>query len=333
MLAITSQINASGYVETRPYITWNDSTCFLGYNRGWLEFRNEGINYGTQLALDLIVPYDTTAIDYVLDNIKVSRLALWLGPEEARLVAGIQSLYWGVGRVFRPLDIFNQINYFEPGYERAGTNALLGYVALGNLTSLRGIIVPYGHIENTLVGLRLGANLVGNDVGITAMHRPSESQTTIGGEITGELLIGYWSELSYTWRDTIDYSKLTVGVDYTFPPMIYTMIEYFFDGSGEEDPTNYDYMKIISGERQTLAQHYLYASIGFFRNPFLRPSLNSIINLNDNGAIIIPQVIYSIFENTDLTLGINYTVGSNESEFKNITPYRGTVYIWIKVYF
>jgi hypothetical protein len=333
VLAITSQINASGYVETRPYLTWNDSTNFLGYNRGWLEFRNEGINYGTQLALDLIVPYDTTTFDYALDNIRVSRLALWLGPEEARIIAGIQSLYWGVGRVFRPLDIFNRTNYLEPGYERPGTNALLGYLALGNLTSIRGIIVPYGNIKNTLGGIRIGTNILGNDIGFTAMHQSSENQTIIGGEITGELLLGYWGELSYTWIDTIDYNRLTVGLDYTFPLMIYTMVEYFFDGSGEDDPDNYDYVQITSRERQTLAQHYLYASIGLSYNPFLRPSLNSIINLNDNGAIIIPQLIYSIFENTDLTVGINFAIGSDESEFRNITPYRGTAYIWIKVYF
>ena len=333
VLVLISQLNAGGYIETRPYITWNDSTNFLGYNRGWLEFRNEGTNYGTQLALDLTVPYDTTTFDYVLDNIRVSRLALWLGPEQTRLIAGIQSLYWGVGRVFRPLDIFNRTNYFEPSYERPGTNALLGYLAPSTLTSLRGIIVPYGNIENTLLGIRLGANIAANDIGFTAMHQSSERRTIIGGEITGELLLGYWGELSYTWDDTIDYNKMTVGLDYTFPLMIYTMVEYFFDGSGEDDPADYDYTQITSGERQTLAQHYLYASIGFFRNPFLRPSVNSIINLNDRGAIIIPQLIYSIFENTDLTFGINYSIGPDDSEFRNITPYRGAAYIWIKVYF
>jgi hypothetical protein len=333
VLAIISQINAGGYVETRPYITWNDSTNITGYNRGWLEFRSEGNKYGTQLAFDLIVPYDTITIDYALDNIRISRLALWLGPEEARLVAGIQSLYWGVGRVFRPLDIFNRTNYFEPGYERPGTNALLGYLALGSLTNIRGIIVPHGDIKNTLGGIRLGTNIVGNDIGFTAMHQSSERQTIIGGEITGELLLGYWSEISYTWEDTIDYSKLAIGLDYTFPLMIYTMAEYFFDGSGQDNPANYDYAKIASGERQTLAQHYLYVSIGLFRNPFLRPSLNSITNLNDCGTIIIPQLVYSIFENTDLTFGMNYSLGSDESEFRNITHHRGAAYLWIKVYF
>jgi hypothetical protein len=30
---------------------------------------------------------------------------------------------------------------------------------------------------------------------------------------------------------------------------------------------------------------------------------------------------------------LNYTIGTDDSEFKNITPYRGAVYVWAKVYF
>ena len=333
VLLILSQINTSGYVETRPYLTWNDSTNILGYNRGWLEFKSEGSNYGTQMAFDLIVPYDTFTIGNAIENINVSRLALWLGPEEIRVVVGKQSLYWGVGRVFRPLDIFNKTNYFEPGYERPGTNALVGYLSLGDLTNTRTIFIPDGEIRRTMAGIRVGTHVTNNDVGFTAMHKSSERHTIIGAEIIGEFVLGYWGEMSYAWDDTLDYSKFAIGVDYTFPKMIYTMVEYFFDGSGEDDPANYDYAAITSGERQTLAQQYVYASIGLFSNPFLRPSLNSIINLNDRGLIIIPQLLYSIFENTDLVFGVNYSIGSEESEFRNITPYRGAVYLWAKVYF
>jgi len=314
-------------------MTWNDSTKFLGYNRGWLEFKTEENDYGVQIALDLIVPYDTTSLNYAVDHTNISRLALWLGNERTRITAGKQSLYWGVGRVFRPLDIFNQTNYFEPGYERTGSNALLGYFSLGDLTNIRGLIMPRGGISKTLTGMRAGTNFAGNDIGLTVMHRWSERQTVLGGEITGELAVGYWGEISYTWNDTVDYSKISVGMDYTFPLAIYAMFEYFFDGSGVDDPADYDYTTVIGGQRQTLAQHYLYASVGLFNNPFFRPSIASITNLNDGGTIIIPQLSYSIMENADVTLGLNCALGSTESEFRNITPYHGAVYIWAKVYF
>jgi hypothetical protein len=330
---IFAQINIGGYVETRPYITWNDSTDFTGYNRGWVEFKSEADNYGIQFALDLIVPYDTISPNYVLDNINISRLALWLGREQARVVIGKQSLYWGVGRVFRPLDVFNRINYFEPGYERSGSNALLGYMALSNFSNIRSIVVPRGDLKNTLVGMRVGTNVYKNDIGMTAMHQSSEKRTLLGGEITGELMLGYWVEGAYTWEDTFDYSRITVGLDYTFPYMIYTLVEYYFDGSGVDDAAEYDYTKIINGERQTLAQQYIYASIGLLYNPFLRPSVSTIVNLDDQGFLLIPSISYAVLENTELTLGVNYAIGSAESEFRNITKYRGAVYLWVKTYF
>ncbi|KPK64684.1 hypothetical protein AMJ83_00325 [candidate division WOR_3 bacterium SM23_42] len=333
VLLFISQINASGYVETRPYLTWNDSTYFTGYNRGWLELKTADSDHGLQVALDLIVPYDTSTLNYAADNTSISRLALWLGDERTRIIVGKQSLYWGVGRVFRPLDTFNRTNYFEPGYERAGYNALLGYFSLGDLTDIRILAMPDGDINRTLIGTRVGTNFAGNDIGMTIMHRASEHQTIIGGEIAGELAVGYWGEMSYTRNDTIDYTKISVGLDYTFPLTIYAMIEYYFDGSGVDDPAYYDYMMIIEGQRQTLAQHYLYASIGLFNNPFIRPSINSITNLDDRGTIIIPQLSYAIMENAEVTVGLSYTLGSTESEFRNITPYRGAVYVWGKVYF
>ncbi|UCG29207.1 MAG: hypothetical protein JSV53_06695 [candidate division WOR-3 bacterium] len=333
LLPVFVGINTSGYVETRPYLTWNDSTNVLGYNRGWLEFKTEDSNYGAQIVLDLVIPYDTTSVTFAVDNTNISRLALWLGNERTRIIVGKQSLYWGVARVFRPLDIFNNVNYFEPGYERPGTNALLGYYSFGRLSSLRGIVMPRGDIERTLTGARIGTNLLANDLGITVMHESFEHRTIVGGEITGELLLGYWAEASYTWHDTINYSKISIGIDYTFPLAIYSMVEYFFDGSGEDDPTLYDYTRIASGERQTLGQQYLYVSIGLLRNPFLRPSISSIINISDEGMILIPQVDYAIFDNVEIALGMNYAFGPDESEFRNITPYRGAVYVWAKVYF
>lgn len=332
-LALVSQVDISGYVETRPYLTWNDSVYIVGYNRGWLEFKTDGLQYGSQLAFDLIIPYDTTSLNYALDNIAISRLALWLGPENLRIIAGKQRLYWGVARVFRPLDVFNPINFFEPGYERPGSNAFLGYIALGRLTSMRAIFVPEYTLEKSFSGVRVGSHFFENDVGLNVMHRAQERKTILGAEMTGELEVGYWGEFSYVWEDTLDYAQVSIGIDYTFPFMMYTMFEYFFDGSGETKPDNYDFLKIIRGERTTLAQQYLYMTVSAMHNPFLRPAMNAIINFNDGGFILIPQIYYAVYENAEIVSGMNIFIGSDESEFRNITPYNGAVYIWAKVYF
>ncbi len=331
LIVIFSQINNSGYVETRPYLAWNNSTNLFGYNRGWIELKQDKENYGAQVALDCQVWYDSISFSSLIDNIDISRLALWLGKENRRVTIGKQRIYWGVARVFRPLDILNPANYFEPGYERAGTNAILGYFSFGNLSNLRAIVKPKFDIKQTLFGMRFGTNWLKNDIGLNVFHEQDNKMTIIGTEIIGEAEIGYWTELSYNWKNTDKYFKASVGIDYSFPFYIYTMLEYFYDQSGEVNAN--DYTKLITGERNTLGEQYLYASIGSVYNPYFRPAINVIINLNDKGFVIIPTIMYEIFENTEVNLGCNLFFGSQNSEFKNISPYNGQVYIWVKVYF
>jgi hypothetical protein len=335
MLCIFHQYDLFGYAETRPYVLIGDSTVFTGCNRGWVELSAGGDRYGAQIAGELIVPYDTSFFSTIKEQISISRLAVWLGPEIARIIVGKQLLYWGVGRVFRPLDIFNPVNYVEPTYERAGSNALLGYVALGGLSSIRGIIQPHGELEQSLYGVRVGTHVVKNDISFSTMHRHSERMTLIGGDIAGELLVGYWGEYGYTKEDTIDYSKCTIGIDYTFPYMLYAMAEYFFDGSGVDDPSDYDYSLIRSGLRTTLGQHYVYASVSTVPNPLdvFRPSLSALVNLKDHGWICIPQVTIVPYENTDVNVGLNIFLGPDQSEFVNLVPYDVCVYTWLKIYF
>jgi len=335
LVFLICQADMSGYVETRPYCLWGDSVTLTGYNRGWLELRTDASDYGIQAAVDLFVPYDTTASSNIFGDLTIERLALWLGPENVRIVAGKQHLYWGVGRVFRPLDIFNETNFLEPSYERPGYNALLGYLSFGTLSSVRGVIGPKNDVGNSLYGLRIGSNILKNDVGVSVFHRPSAKLTVFGGEITGEFVLGYWCEYSYVTEDTLDYTKLSLGADYTFPLKIYVMAEFFFDGSGVSNPVEYDFTKIFSGERVTLAQHYLYLTLSTIPNPFavLQPSINTLINLDDRSLIIIPQLGLSLFENTEIFAGMNFFVGSNETELRNIVSYDGAAYIWAKVYF
>lgn len=333
MLMVIGKLDISGYIETRPYLAWSDSVHTFGTNDGWVEFKTDEFDYGAQLAFALTIPYDTAYFSYAKNNIEISRLALWLGSENLRITVGKQRLYWGVARVFKPLDIFNPTNFYEPGYERPGSNAILGYVSLGSLTSIRGIVIPRFNVKQSIGGLRFGSNLYRNDIGLNVMHQPRPQKTILGAEVTGELELGYWSEFSYTWDNTANYSKVSVGVDYTFPLQVYSMLEYFFDGSGENNPENYDFSKIQRTERVTLAQQYLYISVGSVYNPLLRPTINAIINVNDKGFVLIPQVSYSIFENAEIVSGLNIFLGSQTCEFKRITPFDGQIYIWCKVYF
>jgi hypothetical protein len=331
-ILLLNQLDITGYAESRPYLAIGDSINFFGYNRGWLEFKHDGIDYGAQIGFDCLAPFDTTFVS-IAEYVKISRMAVWLGPTNRRIIAGRQSLYWGAARVFRPLDILNRANYFEPTYERPGTDAILGYLSIGDMTSLRGIVVPRYNPKKSIYGLRVGTNILKNDLGIDILYRSSPRMTTVGAEITGEAEIGYWVEFSYTFEDTTEYPKVSIGVDYTFPFMVYAMVEFFYDKTGQRNPADYSFEEILLGRRSTLAQEYLYGSVSLVQNPFFRPSINTIVNLNDRGFIFIPQINRSLFDNAELILGSNIFIGPDDCEFKNLVPYDAQVYIWAKVYF
>lgn len=334
-LAIFAQAHLKGYVETRPYVYWSDSTNLSGYNRGWLELTSRAETYGTQFGLDVIVPYDTTSVAFALESITVSRLALWIGPEYLRCIIGKQRLYWGVGRVFRPLDVFNRTDYFDPEYERPGATAAVAYWAINAVSSMRVLFMPEHDLEHSPSSVRLGSSVFKHDVGVTVMHRSTPQHTLLGAELTGELFVGYWGEYRYSWLDEDDHSQFVLGVDYTFPRGLYLMAEVFFDGSGVAEPQLYDLTRITTGERATLAQRYLYVSAGMFPDPFavIQPQLSGLVNLDDEGFIVIPQIMISLFENTEITIGSNLIYGGSSTEFKNIVPFDGAVYLWAKVYF
>ncbi len=335
ILTLLTEVHLGGYVETRPFVYWGDSTSLTGYSRGWLELISREETYGTQLGLDVMVPYDTANIEQTLESITVSRLALWVGPENLRCIIGKQRLYWGVGRIFRPLDVFNRTNYFEPDYERPGSTAALMYWAMGSVTSVRVVLKPARDMEHSQSSIRVGSTLGGNDIGLTIMHRPEPRHTLMGAEITGELFVGYWSEYRFSWLEEYNFSQFILGLDYTFPFRLYIMSELFFDGSGVAESDQYDFTQVLTGERVTLAQRYLYVNIGMFPDPFavIQPQLAGLVNLDDEGMLVIPRIMVSLFENTEITLGCNLAYGRQTSEFKNIIPFDGAVYVWLKVYF
>ncbi|MEO0092466.1 MAG: hypothetical protein ABIK61_07135 [candidate division WOR-3 bacterium] len=333
LIILISELNLSGYVESRQYFGCADSVNFFGYSRGWIDLKHSAESFGAQITFDCQVWYDSILTAFGKDNINIARLLMWIGRENRRITVGKQRIYWGVGRVFRPLDIINPINYFEPKFEYAGVNTVLGYYALSNLSNIKLMVRPQSKINQSLLGIRVGSNLNKNDVGLNSFYRVNPKMVIVGGEITGEFKIGYWSEVSYSFINNDRYFKSCTGLDYSFPFNIYAMVEYFYDGSGESNPVYYDYNAFRLGQRWTLAKHYLYSSVSYGYNLYFRPSLNAIINLNDNGFIVMPQILFSVNDNTEFNLGCNFFIGEPTTEFKNLIPYHKQIYLWLKVYF
>jgi len=333
VLLMSNHADFSGYAETRIFLTGTNSINFFGYSRGWLELKSDADYYGGQAAFDYTAAYDTAHFTGVGSGIDVARLAVWLGPENLRITAGKQRIQWGVARVFRPLDIINPTNFFEPGYERPGFPAILASYAPGRLTDIRFLYQPRFYPAGNRYAGRVGTNILKNDLGLSAFYQPGDRIWIAGADLAGELLVGYWGEATVTHEDSVYYIKTTLGVDYTFPGMVYALAEYFHDQSGESEPDEYDYQKLISGDRSTLGQNYLYLSLALARGLVLSPGLNAVCNLDDRSGIVIPQTSYQPWDNVELNFGVTVPFGFRSGEFRRTAPYDLMVFLWGKVFF
>jgi hypothetical protein len=333
IIFLNGRADFSGYAETRVFLTGLDSINFIGYSRGWLELKTDADNYGGQAAFDYIAAYDSAHFTGIRPGIDISRLAVWLGPENLRLTAGKQRIQWGVARVFRPLDLINPVNFFELGYERAGFPAILAGCAPARLTDIRLLCLPRFNLSDIRYAGRFGTNLYKNDIGVNIFYRPADAQTVLGGDLAGEFGAGYWAEGTYTRDDTASYGKLAAGLDYTFPSAVYAMAEYFYDQSGEHDPGRYDYQELITGARSTLGQNYIYLSIALARGLVLSPGLNAVCNLDDRTGILIPQTGYQPWDNVELNFGASVPFGLRSGEFRRTAAYDLMIFLWAKVFF
>lgn len=333
IIFLNNRADLSGYVESRTFAAGPDNFFIEGYGRGWLELKTGGDFYGGQAAFDFITPYDTVHFAGVTPGLDIARLAVWLGPENLRVTCGKQRIIWGVARVFRPLDLFNPADILEPGYQRPGITSILGSYAPGRLTDIRLLCQPRFYPADIRYAGRVGTNLLKNDLGLNAFYQPEERIWVAGADLAGELLVGYWAEATITREDSLHYFKATLGADYTFPGMVYALAEYFHDQSGEKDPADYDYQQLISGERSTLGQNYLYLSLTLARGLSLSPGLNVAGNLDDRSGILMPQVSIQPWDNTDLNLGMIVPFGAETGEFRRVRGFDAMAFVWAKVYF
>ncbi len=332
LLLFLVNLDIGGYIDNRPFLGFSDSIIFSGFTRGLVDMKTDQEIYGAYAAIDLMIPFDTSIVQ-ARNTIEIPRLAAWVGNYNLRATLGRQLVNWSTSRVFKCLDFFNAVNYLEPGYERSGINAIQASWTFSHRGSIRLLCKPLNTFDESFYAGRLATNLLKNDIGINTFYQNNPVLKAAGLDLGGELIFGYWAEAVSWQNDSAEHFKSTIGIDYTLPLSVYLMAEYFHDASGQSDPLQYDFTLIYDDLRSTLARDYLYINAGITPNVLFRPGISAIINLNDRGTTLIPNIFYALYDNVDLNVGANIAFGDAASEFKNINPYDAVVYLWLKAYF
>ncbi len=254
------------------------------------------------------------------------------------LTVGKQPLSLGTGYAWNPVDIFNKKDPVDPTYEQTGIQALRLDVPLTTRGGFTLILTPSDRWKTATRYLQFKSGLGSFDFSVnwaeyTALFRswdylvylgqyPLTTQyQALGGTLVGQVFgIGVWAE---TWRThharPVSKSawETVIGGDYTFGNGWYILNEVLVNeqGAAQKKVQLEDYFAYFEGETHSLQQHYDFLYTSYPVGDFVNLALLVLANLDDNSALLSPQLDWNIFENGTLSLWYSYPLGDQDTEF------------------
>lgn len=269
---------------------------------------------------------DTFYLDNVYARLSFNRFAITVGKQQISL---------GTGYFSNPTDVFNVKDALDPTYEQPGHNAVRMDLYLGTRLSLMALYSPiemdWGN-SGKLVRMKAGLGHFDFSVLFNEMQYKTTDFHTfqterqlrryIGLTFVGELLgFGVWGEGAYNFIESgDDFYEFIVGADYTFESGLYTLIEYHRNSQAKSDYKDYnlnDWMRFFIGETKTIARDQLYGFIQYPLTDLIAIGTSTIISVSDRSAAFVPTIYYSLFENVELTLMMNFYIGDEEKVYNS----------------
>ena len=161
-----------------------------------------------------------------------------------------------------------------------------------------------------------------------------DNRMVIGGDFSGNLFdAGLYGEgiISSDYNNfQNNFTKFVLGLDNQFSASIYALIEYQFNGQGSSDKNNYNVVGLLNGQIINLSQNYIFVSASYILTPLLTLTVSDNIGLNDNSGFFILTGVYSLTENSTLTIGSLIPYGISLSEY---SYYPSSVYMQASCFF
>jgi hypothetical protein len=251
----------------------------------------------------------------VLGRHRIRRAAFTVSHGATDLRVGRQRVAWGTGRFWSPLDLLNPVNptALEPG-ERDGVDAILVEHKRSAVSRASFVFAPV-HAGRDFALAQWHSNASGIDYSVTGGQVPEGRLLGLdaAGQIGGA---GVRAEWTVTQQDVGGaLHRVLLGWDYAFANTLTLSAEFYYDGSGSDDPASYDIAGLLSGRRQTVGRRYggLYTRYEF--TPLLKWENWLARNLSDRSWYVSPRLTYSLRQNLDLAAGAQFYGGQHESEF------------------
>jgi hypothetical protein len=318
----------------------------VGNQNPYVLFESYGIS-----PVDLSDP-DVTFNEDLVQTLAVDHLwgSVNLGPFDVQF--GKLPIAWGTGYFFNPTARTAVIPYLDTVTEETpgtmgivpsvsflgGFLSIQGYLAFQDRSHSTSILAADGRWNHLPFGLKV-QGIVGSfdisagwiremlciDPATGEFNRRHYAAVDFAGAIWnfgvyGEAALKMWDEsdeyLAFKEDRFIELLEACIGFDYLIPVVeIDTRVEYYHQGSGERDKSNYEFAKQLSGEQLVLAQDYLlvYLERGFL--DYFKFSTTGFLNINDGSLVFVPELSGDPYGNFQVGLGAVLFYGPEGSEF------------------
>ena len=269
---------------------------------------------------------DSTVVVHRLD-----RLHAQYAGEKLVLKAGRQSVSWGNGLMYNPVDFFNPFDPAAVDKEyKTGDDMLYGQYLQDSGNDLQFVSVwrrdadgNTGHEVNTNA-LKYHAFIDELEVD-TLLARHYEDNIASVGAITswGGAIVRGDILLTHTEFDT--YTSGVINLTYSWNwggKNISGLVEYFHNGFGLDEKdygelsTQSDLVvRLTRGELFTIGRDYMAGGLSIEMTPLIHFSPNVFLNLEDGSGLLQAVAQYDLHQDWQLLVAGNFPFGSSGTEF------------------
>ncbi len=317
-----SEFSDLARLRLRPMLHIGDNTK-IG-----LEYEVDGLYYSQNIAFGLIsttpmrqvitLRWEPVDENHLMLSHYIDRLYFDQEFSFGSLIIGRQRISWGSGRVWNPTDIFNPINPANFGkIEKDGADAASMKFYLGQLTDIQFVYNAEYHFDSSNYAVRFRTNVLGYDLAVLAGS--ADKRAITGGDFAGNAWTAGIRGEALVLQDPAKangyYVRWILGMDYQFNDKLYGLFEYYHNGQGTLDRSDYDFTGLYNGAILNLARDYLAVSASYQLTPLITVLLASNSNFNDGSGYLAGTIDYSASDNTSLTIGSLYAYGKSLTEY------------------
>jgi hypothetical protein len=262
----------------------------------------------------------TTEDELSRTSLILSRLNMELDLYPVVITVGRQRIDWGVGLIYRPLDVFNpsesiSIRRGELGF----SDALNAEFFLGGLSSAQVSFLPYRGMsgdEFDLTG-KISTTVKSYDINLhfAYLRRDILAGVSFSGHLFDGEFYGSLLTRGITEPYRVNYSRALLGFTYRFGFDMMTTVEYFYNGTGKRDMSSYEWLSVYRGDFMGLGVDYLAGVVDYELTPLITVEVDALLNCDDWSRSVGLAGKFSTSDNTDLLMGLWTMSGDEETEF------------------